>query len=60
MKLRSLSTTVLRAMLFTLARIDALPEQREAIQAELAMRDWAEAVEARLSTMTRWGRGGLS
>lgn len=60
MKLRSLSTTVLRATLFTLAKLDALPEQREAIQNELAIRDWADAVESRLHATTRWGRGGLS
>lgn len=60
MKLRSLSTSVLRASLFTLTKLDVLPAQREAIRSELAVRDWCEAVEERLHMTTRWGRGGLS
>lgn len=60
MKLRDLSTTVLRATLLTLSKLDALPKQREAIQSELALRAWAEAVEERLHLCIRWNRGGLS
>ncbi len=58
--LAELSTGTLRASLATLTMLAVLPKQREAIAHELAMRAWAEAVEAGLSTTIAWCRGGRS
>ncbi|HXG69946.1 MAG TPA: hypothetical protein VNJ04_04955 [Gemmatimonadaceae bacterium] len=50
MKYASLSTGVLRGMAATLESLGVLSKQREAIRYELAIREWADAVEARLDT----------
>lgn len=60
MKLRDLSTSVLRATLFTFTRLRIYPEQRQAIAHELVVRALAEVIEERLPMMTRWMRGGNS
>lgn len=60
MKLARISTAVLRATLLTLSKLDVLPEQRAAIDHELAVRRWADDVEERLGQTIRWSRGGLS
>ncbi len=59
-KLSEISTLMLRAQLGVLVLLDALPEQRAAIAHELAMRSWAEWLEARLDTTIGWCRGGRS
>jgi len=54
------STSTLRASLATLTLLNVLPEQRAAIAYELAIRDWAEAVERALETTLGLCRGGRS
>ena len=58
--LAGVTTPTLKALLWTLRAIDALPEQRAAITHELAVRAWAEAVEERLGDTIGWMRGGKS
>ena len=56
----SLSTASLRALHATYTFLDVLPGERAAIRYELAMRSWADFVEARLDRTIGWCRGGRS
>ncbi len=53
MKYRTLSTSALRGLFIAPSSLGVLSSQRAAIARELAVRAWAEAVEAQL-------RGGRS
>lgn len=54
------STSTLRATLWLLALLDVRSGERAAIAHELAVRAWAEAIEARLGDTIAWCRGGVS
>jgi hypothetical protein len=59
-KYRDISSTVLRATLGTFKNLGVLSKQCAAIEHELMIRAWADAVEIHMHRLIRWCRGGLS